>query len=82
MDRNTNKLPEDGKNSIYAHIAQALARGYTDLYCVNLEPVITLNTTLTISSVCSTRQGVTRVFSLPARGKLACSCTLRTGRLS
>ena len=37
MDRNTNKLPEDGKNSIYAHIAQALARGYTDLYCVNLE---------------------------------------------
>ena len=25
------------KEKIYAHIAQALARGYTDLYCVNLE---------------------------------------------
>ena len=36
-DRNTNQLPGDGKNSVYAHIAQALARGYTDLYYVNME---------------------------------------------
>ena len=36
-DRNANRISEDGKNSVYAHIAQALARGYTALYYVNME---------------------------------------------
>ncbi|MBQ3701956.1 MAG: EAL domain-containing protein [Oscillospiraceae bacterium] len=36
-DRNTNQIPEGGTNNVYADIAQALARGYTDLYYVNME---------------------------------------------
>ena len=31
------KLKGRGSDRVYAHIAQALARGYTDLYYVNIE---------------------------------------------
>ena len=36
-ERNAAQVPESGEAGVYANIAQALARGYTDLYYVNLE---------------------------------------------